>query len=52
MIEKNKYDSDGSLDWKETYQYEYDKAGNWTKRIEFWNEIPARIYERKYEYYE
>ena len=51
-IENNEYNSDGSLDKKKTYEYEYDKQGNWIKRIEFTNGIPEYILERQYEYYD
>ena len=50
-------DEDPSFDSKETYQYEYDSNGNWTKKIEFEvkNEVvktPKYIFERKIEYYD
>ena len=50
-IESNRYKSDGSLDSKWTYKYEFDKQGNWIKRIDFKDEIPEFILEREYEYY-
>src|SRR5690554_8223792 len=50
-IESNRYYSDGSLDSKWTYKYEFDKQGNWIKRIDFKDEIPEFILEREYEYY-
>ena len=50
-IEWNAYNSDGSLDSKFTYKYEFDKKGNWIKRIDFENEIAEFILEREYEYY-
>ena len=34
-----------------TYQYEYDKKGNWTKRIDFENGKAKFILERTYRYY-
>ncbi len=58
MIEVNLYDSDGSLDDKETYIYEFDQRGNWIKRIEFRQEeeggelIPEYIAEREIAYYD
>src|SRR5690606_10874293 len=39
-IESNRYNSDGSLFSKWTYKYEFDKQGNWIKRIDFKDEIP------------
>ena len=50
-IEENRYESDGSLDNKWTYKYEFDKQGNWIKRIDFENKIAKFILEREYEYY-
>ena len=50
-IEVNWYNSDGSLASKWTYKYEFDKQGNWIKRIDFKDEIPEFILEREYEYY-
>jgi hypothetical protein len=50
-IEENSYNSDGSLISKWTFIYEFDKQGNWIKRIDFKNEIPEFILEREYEYY-
>jgi len=37
---------------KNTYQYEYDEQKNWTKKIEFQNDIPKTFTEREYQYYE
>ena len=53
-IEKNSYNADGKLleHLLETYKYEFDEKGNWTKKISFKNQIPENIEERKYEYYE
>ncbi len=33
MTERASYKADGSLAWKDIYTYEYDKFGNWTKKI-------------------
>jgi hypothetical protein len=46
------YNSDGSLRSKNTYKYEFDKQGNWIKKIEFKDGIPEYILERQYEYYD
>ncbi len=51
MIEENNYNSEGSLDGKETYKYDYDKQGNWVKRIGFDGSTES-ITEREYEYYQ
>jgi hypothetical protein len=34
------------------YEYEFDKQGNWTKRIEYVGDKPASVLERQFEYYE
>ena len=36
---------------KRTYRYEYDRKGNWTKKIELKDGVPKFVWERKYEYY-
>jgi hypothetical protein len=51
-IERNTYNSDGSLGDKTTYKYEFDKQGNWSKRIEVKDEMAKYILERQYEYYD
>jgi len=52
MIEVNSYYADGSLKEKLTYEYEYDKKDNWTKKITY-NEFSTltTIEERKIVYY-
>lgn len=51
-IEWNIYNSDGSLYKKYTSEYEYDKQGDWIKRIDYGdNNTPSTITERKIEYY-
>ena len=50
-IEVNKYNSEGRLDKNYTYEYQYDKHGNWVKKIEYRNTIPKFITERKIAYY-
>jgi hypothetical protein len=51
LIEENSYYSDGSLESKETYMYEFDKMGNWIKRVSFKEDKPDVITERVIEYY-
>jgi hypothetical protein len=52
QIEENRYNSDGSLEYKHTFKYdEYDKTGNWVRKIKFRNDKPLVITERKIEYY-
>lgn len=36
---------------KTTYTYKYDIKGNWIKKVEFENDLPLKIMERKIEYY-
>ena len=50
-IEENDYDSDGRLDEKYTYKYEYDKNNNWTQQVQYFNNRPIQITERIIEYY-
>ncbi len=50
ILESVKYDSFGQR-WQNNYKYEYDKMGNFVKKIEFRNGFPAYIIERKIEYY-
>lgn len=51
LIESNHYNSDSSLKTKMIFKYNFDEKGNWIKKIDFDNEIPKYILERKYEYY-
>lgn len=52
VIEESWYNSNDILvaNWK--YQYDFDKKGNWIKRISFEDGKPTDIREREYEYYE
>ncbi len=34
------------------YEYEFDKQGNWTKRVEYVGDKPTSLLERQFEYYE
>ena len=34
------------------YEYEFDKQGNWTKRVEYVGDKPTFVLERQFEYYE
>ncbi len=51
-IECKGYDLYQKYTYKNKYEYEYDKHGNWTKQIFYADDKPAEIVERKYEYYE
>ncbi|QZT37450.1 hypothetical protein K5X82_00815 [Halosquirtibacter xylanolyticus] len=45
------YDLKGDPDSKTVSHYEYDKHGNWTKRIDHMNGRPEYILERTYDYF-
>ncbi len=51
-VERAWYESDGSLNQKYTYEYEYDKQGNWIKKITYWSTTPEDVTEREIEYYD
>lgn len=44
-------ESESSIFSNQTYMYNYDKKGNWVKKIFFENGRPEYIIEREYEYY-
>lgn len=50
-IEVNYLNFDGSLIYNETFQYDYDKNGNWIKKNEFINTHPYLITERHITYH-
>jgi len=46
------YKNDGSIEYKRSYEYEYDNQGNWIKAIEYNSkENQHYIITRKIEYY-
>lgn len=52
QIEFRYCNSDGKLKNKYTYKYnDFDKEGNWRKKVEFTNNKPTLIIEKKIEYY-
>jgi hypothetical protein len=52
LIERSSYGSDSGLENKFTYTYHnFDKAGNWLKKIVFQDDKPIEIIERVIEYY-
>jgi len=51
-VESKFFNSDGSLKNHKVYKYNYDKNGNWIKRIEYNNSIAEFIEIREYQYYE
>jgi hypothetical protein len=53
VVSENFYDANGNMLTWSSYKYlEYDKAGNWIKRIKFKNDEPVEITEREIEYYQ
>ena len=52
IIEYKGIFDNGFLLFKKSYEYEFDKRGNWIKQIEFLDGIPTYILERQYEYYD
>ena len=51
LIENSLYTSDGTMTGVFRYAYKYDNKNNWIEKIEYWNEYPNTITERKIEYY-
>jgi len=51
VIQKEYYQPVGKLSKTYSYKYEYDKTGNWVKRIDFENKKPTFILERHFEYF-
>lgn len=51
ITEMDWYKSNGKLREKRNYEFDYDKNGNWIKRIEFINDKPKYIVERELQYY-
>jgi hypothetical protein len=50
-IEKNLYDPRNNRHTMETFKYEFDKMGNWIKRIDFKNDTPKFLIEREIKYF-
>jgi len=51
LIEEFRYNSDDSIPHRYTYKYlEFDKAGNWLKRVQSEKDIPIKITIRMIEY--
>ena len=45
------FNSDGSIHMKEIYKYEFDKIGNWLKKVTYENGKPKKMIVRKITYY-
>lgn len=50
-ITESFFDAKGVPESSRKYTYEYDKKGNWIKRIKYLKEKPVYVFERKIEYY-
>lgn len=50
-IENDIYDENNHLKFSGISKYEFDKKGNWIKCVEYDNNLPTYIKERKIEYY-
>jgi len=51
VIEETKYFSNGSIEYKKGYVFQYDNTGNWIKYIYSENDIQKYSIEREIEYY-
>jgi hypothetical protein len=51
VIEDDKFSWDGAVEWKNTYQYKYDKVGNWVEQVWLTNDKPVQITEREIKYF-
>lgn len=51
VVEDDHFSNDGETISHKSYQYTYDNTGNWTERIEFYNNKPVKIIEREIGYY-
>ena len=50
--ESANYNADGEIEWKNKYQYEYDKLNNWIVKTTYVDDKLENIVERKIEYYD
>lgn len=51
VVKVTRYLPNGGVDFKETYQYVFDKQGNWVQKIKFVNDVPKIITVRKIKYF-
>jgi hypothetical protein len=51
-IEEDRFFSNETLNMKYRYTYEYDKEGNWTRKITHKDETPMEVTERRIEYFQ
>ena len=52
LISQEGIDETGAAFLPVHYEYQFDKEGNWTKRVEYVGGKPTSILERQFEYYE
>lgn len=53
LIESKRFNKSGSLkDNKHSYEFEFDKKGNWTRKIVFKDNLPTIFHERIIDYYD
>ena len=52
LISQEGIDENGKAFLPTRFEYEFDKQGNWTKRVEYINNKPTFVLERQFEYYE
>ena len=50
-IAVNRYNADGTMNYKYTYKYEFDTTGNWIKKTIINDDKPKELTERVIEYY-
>lgn len=51
LVKESWYNSDGGVFEDKIYKYEYDSHGNWIQKIQYSDERPYYLTERKIEYY-
>jgi hypothetical protein len=51
LTETSSYGVMGTLEGRHKYLYEFDAEGNWTKRINIFNDQPTSVLRRRIEYY-
>lgn len=51
LVKESWYNSNGGIFEDKIYKYEYDSHGNWIQKIQYSDERPYYLTERKIEYY-
>ena len=52
QVEFISYYSDGSINSKYTFEYQYDKTSNYTKKVRLKDGVAISVLEREFEYYD